>query len=41
LRGKVRGRKVDDALVLALKAVRAIEIPHLDMDDEEEGHLVH
>jgi hypothetical protein len=32
--------RADQALVLALKAVRALDIPHLDMEDEED-QVVH
>ncbi len=39
-RGKRRGKNVDEALVLALKTVAALEIPHLDMEDEG-GEIVH
>jgi hypothetical protein len=39
-RGKRRGKHVDEALVLALKTVAALEIPHLDMEDEG-GEIVH
>jgi hypothetical protein len=34
-------RKADEALVLALNAVRALDIPHLDIEDPEDGHFVH
>jgi len=40
LRGRRCGKKVDEALVVALKAVRELEIPHLDMEDEG-GEVVH
>ncbi len=40
-RDRGRGRKADDALALALKAARALDIPHLDVEDEGEGHVVH
>ena len=42
LREKGRGRSADVALVLALNAVRALEIPHLDgEEDEEGGEIIH
>lgn len=40
LRGKRGGRTVDEALALALKTVAALEIPHLDIEDEG-GEVVH
>jgi hypothetical protein len=40
LRGRRCGRKVDEALLLALKAVAALDIPHLDMEDEG-GEVIH
>ena len=33
-------RGADDALALALKAVRALDIPHFDLEDEED-QVVH
>ena len=39
VRGELRQQPVrgaDDALALALKAVRALDIPHFDLEDEEE-----
>jgi hypothetical protein len=36
-----RSRKVDDALVKVLRVVRALEIPHLDVVEEDEGAVVH
>ena len=42
LRSKERNRKADEALLMAVRAVRALEIPHLDgEDDGEEGAVVH
>lgn len=41
LRQKDRRSRIDRALVLALNAVRTLEIPHLDGEDEGEGHVVH
>jgi hypothetical protein len=41
LRERGRGRRADEALVLALNAVRALEIPHLDGEDEGEDQVVH
>ena len=42
LREKRRGRSADLALVLALNAVRDLEIPHLDgEEDEEGGEIIH
>lgn len=40
LRAKDRGGHADEALVLALDAVRALEIPHLEPDGEED-QVVH
>lgn len=40
VRQKDRRSHADRALVLALNAVRALEIPHLE-GDEEEGEVVH
>ena len=37
LQGRRRGRNVDEALALALKAVATLEIPHLDIEGEGEG----
>lgn len=37
-----RGGPADHALALAIKAVRSLEIPHLELEDErEDGELVH
>jgi hypothetical protein len=33
LRGKHRGRSVDEALAAALRAVASLEIPHLEVED--------
>jgi len=40
LRGKRRGTNVDEALLLALKTVVGLEIPHLDLEDEN-AEIVH
>lgn len=40
LRSKHCGKNVDEALVLALKTVAALDIPHLDVEDEG-GAIVH
>lgn len=40
LRGRRCGKKVDEALVLALKAIAALEIPHLSMEHVG-GDVVH
>ena len=40
LRGRRCGKKVDEALVLALTTVAALEIPHLDLEHES-GEVVH
>ena len=40
LLGKRRGRDVDEALVLALKTVAGLEIPHLE-SEEGEDEVVH
>ena len=40
LRGRRCGKKVDEALVLVLKTVAALEIPHLDMEHDD-GEVVH
>ena len=34
------GKKVDEALALALTAIRTLDIPHLEME-EESGDVVH
>ena len=31
----------DQALLLALNALRALEIPHLELEEEEGGQVVH
>jgi hypothetical protein len=36
-----RSRKANEALALALNAVRALDIPHFDFEDDEERHVVH
>ncbi len=41
LRGVHSGKKVDEAVVLALKTVAALEIPHLDVEEREGGEVVH
>jgi len=40
LRGKKRGTGADEALALALKAVAALDIPHLEFEDEG-SEMVH
>jgi hypothetical protein len=40
LRRSGRGSSVDKALVLAMNTVRGLEIPHLEVD-QEEGQVVH
>ena len=43
VRGDLRqqpARGADDALALALKAVRALDIPHVELEDEED-QVVH
>ena len=40
LRKKNRGNSADDALVLALQAIRSLEIPHLELE-EDEDQVVH
>ena len=40
LRTKEGARQADEALVLALNAVRALEIPHLEPEDEDD-QVVH
>lgn len=40
LRAQDRGGRADEAVALALQAVRALEIPHLE-PDEEEDQVVH
>jgi hypothetical protein len=40
LRARRSGKKVDEALALALTAIRTLDIPHLEMDDER-GDVVH
>lgn len=41
LRMADRNRKADAALAQALAIVRTLEIPHPDVEVEEEGHLIH
>lgn len=40
LRGNDRGSEADRALLVALNAVRALEIPHLEPEGAE-NHVVH
>jgi hypothetical protein len=40
LRHREGARQADEALVLALNAVRALEIPHLEPEDEDD-QVVH
>jgi hypothetical protein len=37
LRQSKRGGRADHALALAIHAVRSLEIPHLEREDEREG----
>ena len=39
--GARAGSKADAALAQALNTVRALEIPHLEYDDQPEDHVVH
>jgi hypothetical protein len=41
LRGQKCGKKVDDALVLALKSVARMDIPHLEIEPYTNGDVVH
>ena len=42
LRDARSGKRVDEALAAAIKAVRELELPHLErLDDSIEGHSVH
>jgi hypothetical protein len=41
LRRPDAARGADEALIRALKAVRALDIPHLDELDEPEDQIVH
>jgi hypothetical protein len=41
LRRTDRSRKVDAAIARALSVVRALEIPHLEDEGADEGHVVH
>lgn len=41
LRAKGRTSTVDEALLLALHTLRALEIPHLELEEEEGGQVVH
>ena len=41
LRGKGRASTGEEALHLALSAIRALEIPHLELEEEEGGQVVH
>jgi hypothetical protein len=36
-----KSRAADQALAVALNAVKRLDIPHLEVEDEEGGHLVH
>jgi len=40
LRKKNRGNSADEALDLALQAIRGLEIPHLELE-EDEDQVVH
>lgn len=40
LRGRGCGKKIDDAIAMALKTVVRLDIPHLEVDDPE-GTVVH
>ena len=35
-RSSTRALRADEALVLALNAVKALDLPHLDVEDEED-----
>jgi hypothetical protein len=37
LRASKQRKPADDVLALAIQAVRALEIPHLEAEDEDEG----
>lgn len=42
LREKGLGRDADEALGAAIEAVRALDLPHLEFEDDlPEGHIVH
>ena len=41
LRKAKRGRQVDEALAVALHAVKILDIAHLDDDEADEGEVVH
>lgn len=42
LRASKAGRRVEEALTAAIAAVRALEIPHIPLEDDlPEGHTVH
>jgi hypothetical protein len=40
-RARRGGKKVDEALALALTAIRTLDIPHLDVEEESGGDVVH
>jgi hypothetical protein len=41
LRGTTRGGHADRALSRALEAVRALDVPHLEADEDVENDVVH
>jgi len=41
LREKGHGSTADEALVVALNAVRGLEIPHLELEEDMESQVVH
>jgi hypothetical protein len=41
LRERGHGDAVDEALTLALNTVRALEIPHLELEEDMESQVVH
>ena len=41
LRERGRPRTGDEALRLALNALRALEIPHLELEEEDGGQVIH
>ncbi len=41
LRATGAGNGVDEALALALRTVKALEIPHLEPEEDEEDQVIH
>ncbi len=42
LRAERCGKKVEEALTAAIKAVRGLELPHIErLDDSTDGHSIH